>query len=246
MKSTKRIAALTLRHVKEIVRDPISLAFLFGLPILMEVLFYFLFSSKTDQFKMAYLAPAMVGFANAFLSLFLGILMTVDKSTAFMTRLYTTQTKPAEYVLSYILSVVPFGLAQTVLMLLIGGCIDVDFWSVGMVYALLSGLLTMAFFIAAGLFLGIVCNEKSVGGIASIFISGQSILSGMWFPVEGMSQGFSIFLKVLPFRNVSLLLQNVFYPPTFESVGVPVLVLFAYVVGIVLLSMVLFRKKMKE
>lgn len=246
MRSAKRIGALVLRHQKEIVRDPISLVFLYGLPLIMEVLFYFLFASKTDQFKMAFLAPAMVGFSNVFLSLFLGILIAVDRGTAFMTRLYTTAIKPWEYILSYAFAVFPFGLSQTILLLVVGGIVDTSFWGVGFVYALLSGMLVIAFFTAVGLLLGSVCNEKSVGGVSSVIITGQSLLSGMWFPLEGMSDGFLIFLRVLPFRNASLLMQNVFFPPTFDSVGVPVLILAAYTVVVGVLAILLFRKKMKE
>ena len=246
MRSIKRMSALVLRNQKEIVRDPISLVFLYALPLFMEILFYFLFSSKTDQFKMAYLAPAMVGFSNVFLSLFLGILMAVDRGSAFMTRLYTTEVKPWEYILSYALAAFPFGLSQTVLLLVVGGIIDTSFWGVGFIYALLASVVVIAFFSAVGLFLGALCNEKSVGGVSSVVITGQSILSGMWFPLDGMSPGFLVFLRVLPFRNAALLMQNVFYPATFDSVGAPLLILLAYCVLFVVLAVLIFRKKMKE
>ena len=36
----KRIKTLTGRNAKEILRDPISLIFMMGLPLFMEVLFY--------------------------------------------------------------------------------------------------------------------------------------------------------------------------------------------------------------
>ena len=135
---------------------------------------------------------------------------------------------------------------QSVVVLLIGGIVDGSFWSVGIVYALLASVLVTVFFTLVGLFLGVVCNEKSVGGVASAFITGQSILSAMWFPIEGMSRGFAVFLEVLPFRNVSLLVQNVFFPATFDSVGKPFLILFAYCVLFGVLSLVLFKKKMKD
>lgn len=246
MRAVKRVFALTARNIKEIFRDPISLVFLFALPILMEILFYFLFSQQTDQFKMAYLAPAMVGFSNAFLSLFLGLLIAMDRGTAFMSRLFTTEVRPAEYLASYALAVLPLGMAQTVVMMLIGGIIDTSLWCVGMVYALLASVLVSLFFTVIGLFLGSVCNEKSVGGVASVVITGQSVLSAMWFPIEGMSEGFKIFLTVLPFRNVALLMQNVFYPATFDSVGKPLLILLAYCVLFAVVSALLFKKKMKD
>ena len=55
-KSLSRICILTKRNLKEIFRDPISIIFMFGLPLLMEVLFYILFHGQTSQFEMKYLA----------------------------------------------------------------------------------------------------------------------------------------------------------------------------------------------
>ena len=246
MTATKRIAALTARHLKEIAREPVSLAFLYGMPVIMEVLFYFLFSQQTDQFRMEYLAPAMIGFANAFLSLFLGLLLALDRCSAFMSRLFTTEVRPAEFILSYGLSVLPLGVSQSVVIFLVAGIIDPSFWNVGLLYALLASLVSCLFFTAVGLFLGTACNEKAVGGVASIVITGQSILSAMWFPVEGMSQGFMTFLTILPFRNVALLVQNVFYPATFDSIGKPLLILFAYTIGFFMIAILIFKKKMRE
>ena len=40
-KSISRILTLTKRNIKEIIRDPLSLVFIIGLPLVMEVLFYF-------------------------------------------------------------------------------------------------------------------------------------------------------------------------------------------------------------
>ena len=73
MKSIKRILILTKRNLKEILRDPLSLVFMLGLPLVMEVLFYFLFHNMTNQFEMKYLAPGIVVFSNAFLTLFTGL-----------------------------------------------------------------------------------------------------------------------------------------------------------------------------
>ena len=60
------IISITKRNLKEIFREPISLIFLIGLPIVMQVLFYYMFHQLTAQFEMKYLAPGMIGFANAF------------------------------------------------------------------------------------------------------------------------------------------------------------------------------------
>ena len=80
--SVSRILTLTKRNLKEIIRDPISLIFIIGLPLLMEVLFYLLFGGLTSQFEMKYLAPGIVVFSQAFLTLFIGLLISLDKSSA--------------------------------------------------------------------------------------------------------------------------------------------------------------------
>lgn len=246
MNSMRRIVTLTLRHTKEILREPINLVFLFGLPLAMEVLFYLLFASKTSQFHMVYLAPAMVGFANAFIALFLGILLSLDRASAFMVRLYTTRVRPYEYILSYLMAVMPLGLLQSALQLLVGGIADASFWNVAMLGTLAVSLATTLFFATCGLLLGTVCNEKAVGGVSSIVIMGQSVLSGMWFPVDGMSEGFNTFLNVLPFKNAAMALQNVYLDPTFAGVGRPILILLAYATVIAVISILLFRRKMRE
>ena len=73
--SISRIAVLTGRNLKEIIRDPLSLVFAIALPLVMEILFYFIFHSLTTQFEMKYLAPGIVVFAESFLTLFTGILI---------------------------------------------------------------------------------------------------------------------------------------------------------------------------
>ena len=137
---------------------------------------------------------------------------------------------------------------QSLLFFLVGGCFDASIFSVGMVYSILLSLVTSLFFIAVGLLLGTLCNEKSIGGVASIIIAGQSVLSGMWFPIEGLSQGFLTAMRVLPFRNATLLVQN-----ALNGIGDvltdflwPLLIVLGYTVVAVIAAIIAFGAKMKE
>ena len=114
-----RIITLTKRNLKEILRDPLSLVFMIGLPLLMEVLFYVMFHNLTSQFEMRYLAPGIVVFSQAFLALFIGLLISIDRTTSFLTRLYVTKTKSYEYILSYALSLIPIIFVQSILFFLV-------------------------------------------------------------------------------------------------------------------------------
>ena len=246
--SFKQTLALTQRNLKEIVRDPISLIFTFGLPLVMEVLFYFLFHANAAQFEMQYLAPGIVVFSQAFLTLFTGLLISVDRNSSFLTRLYVTKLKSYQFILGYVLALLPIALIQSVLFFLVGGAIDPSLFRASVPLCILLSLVSALFFISVGIMFGALCNEKSVGGVSSIVISGQSLLSGMWFPTEGLNQGIIIAMDCLPFRNASMLLQNTLIGigDPFADFGRPFLILAAYTLVAFISAIFLFKRKMTE
>lgn len=227
-----RILSITKRNVKEILREPTSLIFLIGMPVVMQILFYLIFHSLTEQFEMKHLAPSMVGFANTFLMLFLAMLVSTDRDSAFITRIYTTPVSPFEFILGYLLAVLPLGLVQTAVILLVGGVVDVSMLSPKLLLVIPASLPSVLLFSSLGLLLGSLFNPRAVGGVSSILISAHSVLSGMWFPLEGMSEGFITFMNVLPFRHISTLLKSVSLgveaTDAFSCVWMPVIVVSAY------------------
>jgi len=246
--SVSRIYALSKRNAKEIVRDPLSLIFTFGLPLFMEILFYFLFHKLTDQFQMKYLAPGIVVFSQAFLALFTGQLIALDRSTSLLTRLYVSRAKPVEFLLSYALPILPLTLLQSVLFFVVGGIFDVGLFGLGMVFAILFSIFTSLFYIAMGILFGSVCNEKSIGGIASILVACQSLLSGMWFPIEGLGEGMLNLMNALPFRNATQLVQNAAlgFGDVWADLWRPFLFLLGYTLAAFVGAVLVFRKKMKQ
>ena len=246
--SVSRIYALSKRNAKEIVRDPLSLIFTFGLPLFMEVLFYLLFHKLTDQFRMIYLAPGIVVFSQAFLTLFTGQLIALDRSTSLLTRLYVSRATPVEFILSYALPILPLTLVQSVLFFVVGGIFDTGLFGWGMAFAILFGIFTSLFYIAMGILFGSLCSEKSIGGIASILIAGQSVLSGMWFPLEGLGDGMLALMNALPFRNATLLVQNTVngIGDAFADFWRPLLILLGYTLAAFVSAVLVFRRKMKQ
>ena len=247
-KSLSRIYILTKRNIKEILRDPLSLIFTLAMPLFLEILFYFIFHNLTSQFEMKYLAPGIVVFAESFISLFVGLLIAVDRSSSFLTRLYVSKAKSYEFIFSYALSILPIVFVQSILFFLIGGIIDTSIFSLGMVFAVILSLVTSFFFIAIGILLGTVCNEKSIGGISSIIIAGQSVLSGMWFPIEGLNKGMITLMNILPFRNATMLIQNTMngVNDIFNDFLLPLIIVLAYTIVAFLTAIILFRMKMKS
>lgn len=247
-KSLYRILILTKRNLKEILRDPLSLIFTLGMPLFMEILFYLIFHNLTEQFEMNYLAPGIVVFAQSFLSLFVGLLITLDRSTSFLTRLYVSRAKSSEFIFSYAISMLPIVLVQSILFFLVGGIFDSSIFSLGMILAILVSLITSLFFISIGILLGTVCNEKSIGGVSSIVIAGQSVLSGMWFPLDGLNEGIITFMNYLPFRNATILIQNTMngVNDSFKDFILPLIIVLTYTAISFVAAILLFRKKMKE
>ena len=246
--SIKRIAVLTKRNIKEIIRDPLSLIFTIFLPLFMEIAFYLLFHNLTNQFQMKYLAPGIVVFAQSFLTLFTGLLITSDRNTSFLTRLYVSKAKSYEFILGYGLSILPISLVQSILFFIVGGIFDPTLFSFHMVLAFFISLFSSLFFIAMGILFGSIVNEKAIGGIASIIITGQSVLSGMWFPTEGLSGGMIYLMNVLPFKNATCLIQNMIngINNTFSDFLYPLIIVLIYTVIAFIFAILAFQNKMKE
>lgn len=247
-KKINRILCLTKRNLKEMVRDPLSLIFMLCLPLLMEVLFYFMFHKLTPQFEIKYLVPGIVVFSQAFLTLFSGMLISNDRSSSFLTRLYVTKAKSFEFIFGYILALIPAIFVQSILFFLVGGLLDFSFWSYKMIFGILMSIVTSILFIGFGILFGSICNEKSVGGISSIVIMCQSVLSGMWFPLEGLPEGMLTFMKVLPFKNATMLIQNVVngYSDLFKDMILPLIILLVYTIFILSGAILVFKNKMKS
>ena len=244
----KRISALTKRNLKEILRDPISLIFLIGLPLFMLILFYYIFHNLTAQFEMRYLAPGIIAFSQAFLTLFVGLLMSLDRASAFLIRLYVTPAGSYEFIAGYVLAMLPISLVQSVLFFVTAGIIEPSFFSVNMIGGVLCSLVTALLFIGFGILFGSVCNEKAIGGIASIVISGQSVLSGMWFPLEGIDKNVITVMNVLPFRPAAQFLQHIVSgtEAVFDDIVKPLFIVLAYTVVITIAGILVYNAKMKR
>lgn len=248
LKSLNRLFTLTSRNIKEILRDPLSLIFTFGLPLFMEILFYLIFHNLTSQFEMRYLAPGIVAFGQTFLTLFVGLLISMDRGTSFLTRLYVSKAKSYEFIFGYALAMLPIVLVQSILFFLVGGMFDTSLFGVGMVLGILVSVITSLLFIAFGILIGSLCSEKSVGGVSSIVITGQSVLSGMWFPIDGLNGVMVTIMKALPFKNATMIVQNMINGVNdgFNDFVLPLIIVLAYTIVGFVIAILVFKSKMKN
>jgi ABC-2 type transport system permease protein len=188
------------RCARELLRDPLNLVFGLGFPLVLLVLLSSLQRNiPVPLFEIDTLAPGITVFGLAFMTLFSATLVAKDRESALLQRLYTTPLTDLDFILGYMLPLLPIALGQTAICYLFSMALGLTV-SVNIVYAVL-GILPMAVFnIALGLLCGSVLGVKQVGGICGALLTNLSAwLSGVWFDLELVGGFFQKIAKVLPF-----------------------------------------------
>ena len=107
-----RIFTFANRNRKEILRDPISLAFLLGFPIVLMLLLSAIEKNiPTSLFEIDHLAPGITVFGLSFVTLFSATIISKDRGSCFIQRLYTTPMTSADFILGYTLPLLPIAVA---------------------------------------------------------------------------------------------------------------------------------------
>lgn len=202
----KRGLAFAKRNFIEMVRDPIIYIFCVGFPVVMIVLFNVINSftnGATPVFEAPALIPGMVMFSFSFVMLLTCLLVSKDRTSAFLIRLYTSPMKSRDFLIGYTLPCLAVGIAQEIICLFVGWLVSCvtggGYFGFGAAVLLAIEMLpTLLFFIFAGVFAGSVLNDKGAPGVASVFISASGILGGAWMPLDAMG-GFETFCRFLPF-----------------------------------------------
>ena len=199
------------RCAKEIIRDPINLIFGLGFPLVLLVLLSALQANiPVPLFEIDTLAPGITVFGLSFLTLFSATLVARDRESAFLQRLYTTPLRGRDFILGYLLPLVPIALGQTAVCFLFSLTLGLTV-RMGIFYAIL-GILPMAVFnISLGLLCGSMLGVKQVGGICGALMTNLSAwLSGVWFDLELVGGAFQKVAHALPFYHAAQLEKALF------------------------------------
>lgn len=197
-----RMMTFAKRCCKEILRDPINLGFGLGFPLVLLLLLSALQANiPVSLFAIDTLTPGITVFGLSFMTLFSATLIAKDRESALLQRLYTTPLAGIDFILGYMLPLLPIAIGQTVICYLFAIPLGLTV-SVNILYAVI-GILPMAvFYIALGLLCGSVLGVKQVGGICGALLTNLSAwLSGVWFDLELVGGVFEKAAKVLPFLH---------------------------------------------
>ena len=199
------------RCAKEILRDPVNLGFGLGFPLVLLVLLSSLQANMpVPLFEIDRLAPGMTVFGLSFLTLFSATLIARDRESAFLQRLYTTPLTGVDFILGYMLPLLPIALGQAAICYLFAISLGLTV-SVNILYAVI-GIIPMAVFnIALGLLCGSVLGVKQVGGICGALLTNLSAwLSGVWFDLNLAGGVFEKVAHALPFYHAAELEKALF------------------------------------
>ncbi len=207
-----KLLTLTKRNLKEIIRDPLSLIFCLGFPLVMLVLLQTIFKNMQfvpDNFKIENYAVGICIFGYTFGMMFIAMMISADKNSEFICRINIAPIGKTHYVLSYALCAFPIFFAQTLLFLLVATLFGLSF-SFKILVATVYLIPSMILFISIGILMGTIAkNEKQSGPLCSIIISASSILGGVFMPVEGLGT-FSNIVNILPFVHSVKISSGVF------------------------------------
>jgi len=196
----RRMMAFASRVMKEILRDPLTVFFGLGFPIVVLLLLSLIQANiPVEMFEIQHLAPGITVFGLAFITLFSAQMISHDRNSALLTRLYTTPLKAHEFILGYTLPILPIAIAQTVCCYIVAILLGLKI-NINLLWTILMNIIPSLFYIALGLLCGSAMTEKQVGGICGALLTNLSAwLSGIWFDIAMLGKAIGAFANALPF-----------------------------------------------
>lgn len=234
------------RCTKEILRDPVNLGFGLGFPVVLMLLMSAIQANIPVQlFEIEKLAPGIAVFGLSFMTLFSATLIARDRETAFLQRLYTTPLTGVDFILGYMLPILPIALVQTMVCYLLAVLLGLPI-TVNILYGILGMIPVAVFYIGLGLLCGSVLGVKQVGGICGALLTNLSgWCSGIWFDLELVGGAFRKIANVLPFIH-GVELEKALIAGEFEVAMAEMLPLLLYGLITTFVAVILFLRQMKR
>ena len=241
-----RMMTFAKRCAKEILRDPINLGFGLGFPLVLLLLLSTIQANiPVSLFEIDTLTPGITVFGLSFMTLFSATLIAKDRESALLQRLYTTPLTGFDFIIGYMLPLLPIALGQTIICYLFAIPLGLTF-SINIIYAVI-GIIPMAIFnIALGLLFGSILGVKQVGGICGALLTNLSAwLSGVWFDLELVGGFFEKLANVLPFVHAAELEKALFHGD-FEAAASHIMPIIIYSVFATVVAVFCFLGQMKK
>ena len=241
-----RMMSFAKRCAREILRDPLNLAFGIGFPVVLLLLLSAIQANiPVEMFELLHLTPGITVFGLAFMALFSATLVARDRESAFLERLYTTPMTSADFIIGYMLPIIPISLAQGVVCYIVALLVGMQF-SVNIILALLGLIPISIFYVSLGLLCGSAFNVKQVGGICGGLLTNVSAwLSGIWFDIALVGGAFMKIANLLPFIH-AVEMERALLKGSFKDAASHLILVLIYAVFTTVCAISVFLRQMKK
>ena len=230
------------RNFKELVRDPLSLVFEIALPIFLLFIFQQI-KVPGDEYRLENFTPGIILFGFSFITLFTSTLVAKDRGTSLLIRLGTSPMKPSDYILGYILSLIPIVISQGIIFFLFSCFMGLSI-TINIVYTILVSIIISILFILLGILIGSLVSEKASGGVGSVVVQLVCFTSGMYFSKDLVGKVFAKICEVLPFESCLNIIRGVLNNNISLISSRNIIVFSIYTIVVLILSIIVFKNKM--
>lgn len=241
-----RTLAFASRNRRELMRDPLTMSFGLGFPLVLLFLLSLLQKNiPIPMFEIETLAPGVAAFGLTFIALFSATLISKDRSRSLMMRLCASPMQARDFIAGYLLPLVPLSIAQMAICYLAAAPLGfrLDF---GALVSLLSLLPAAVMYIAIGLICGTLLTDKQVGGICGAALTNVCAwLSGIWFELDLMGDGFARFAGFLPFAR-AVDAARFAVSGDYGAMAVPLIIVVLWTAALMTAAIMIFSRRLQS
>ena len=241
-----RLLTFANRNTKEILRDPLTLFFGLGFPLVLILLLSAIQANiPVKLFEIQHLTPGITVFGLAFMTLFSATIIAKDRGSSLLQRLYTTPLTALDFILGYTLPMIPLSVAQCVICYIAAIGLGLDI-TVNILYAVIFIIPVSVLYIALGLLCGSILNDKQVGGICGALLTNLSAwLSGVWFDLDLVGGAFKNISYALPFVH-AVDMERAILAGDFSGIFPHLWWVLGYAAVLLVLAVLMFLRQMKK
>lgn len=241
-----KLIAFSSRTIKDIIRDPLTLTFGLGFPLVLLLLLSVIQSNiPINLFEIDNLTPGISVFGLSFMTMFSAMLIAKDRESAFLQRLYTTPMTASDFILGYALPIIPISLAQCLICYITAFFLGLKI-TINVFFAILMIIPIALFNISLGLLFGSILNTKQVGGFCGALLTNLTgWLSGIWFDLELIGGTFKQISYCLPFVH-AVDLEKAIINGNYSDVFPHLWWVLGYTAVLGILAIVAFLNQMKK
>lgn len=241
-----RMTTFASRNTKELLRDPLTVFFGLGFPLVLILLLSAIQANvPVALFEIQHLTPGVTVFGLSFMTLFSATIIAKDRGSSLLQRLYTTPLTPFDFILGYTLPIIPLAVGQCIICYVAAIFLGLDI-TVNILYAVLLIIPVSILYIALGLLCGSVLTDKQVGGVCGALLTNLSAwLSGVWFDLELVGGAFQKLANLLPFVH-AVEMERAVLAGNWSGIFSHLAWVLGYAAVLLALAVLLFLRQMKK